>query len=449
MFLRRLTLDNVRSIEHLEIDFMPSEENGIRKWTLLLSENGCGKSTVLRCIALLLTGGDGILLMQNDMDGWVRNGAKSAAIKGDFITEEGEEHTVVLEIKLGMDPIEFTQHNLRYLNPRGANFRHALEAAFIAGYGASRRLPGNDPEMSISSRSSSILSPRGQGLATLFWASAELSSLQNWAMSLDYERGKEGLDMVRSALESLLPGITFDRIDKRKQDLIFDTPEGSVPLSRLSDGYQNMAGWIGDLLFRITQVEPDLKNPLSAYGILLLDEMDLHLHPVWQRQLMSFLTERLPNFQIIASTHSPLTAQQAGPGELHLLERPSPKAPPVLRRFDGTPRHMRIEDLVVSPWFGVHTAYSLEVEKLRAAHEKKSSAKTTRGVRGRAAAAARSLSAAADSALPPLPVYEPRTELERSNRELLKKLNGAISSMGSDATLPKKSASRKAVAKRK
>jgi predicted ATPase len=448
MFLRRLTLDNVRSIEHLEIDFINPDDVSRRQWTLLLAENGCGKTTVLRCIALLLTGADGILLMQNDMDGWVRNGAKSAVIRGDFITKEAEEHTVLLEIKLGMDPIEFTQHNLRSLNPRSASFRRALEAAFIAGYGASRRLPGNDPDMLLSSRSSSILSPRGQGLATLFWPGAELSSLQNWAMSLDYERGDEGLNIVRSAFESLLPGIAFARIDKRKQDLIFDTPEGSVPLSRLSDGYQNMAGWIGDLLFRITQVEPNLKNPLSAYGILLLDEMDLHLHPVWQRQLMSFLTARLPNFQIIASTHSPLTAQQAGPGELHLLERPSPNAAPVLRRFDGTPRHMRIEDLVVSPWFGVHTAYSLEVEKLRTAYEEKPVAKTARKSQRKTGAAAPTKRADEASDLPPLPVYEPRTKLEKSNRELLEKIHGVIALMGGSAPAPKKSARRKTVAKR-
>ncbi len=445
MFLRRLTLSNVRSIRQLDIDFSASSNaDKIRQWTLLLAENGTGKSAVLRSIGLLMAGGDALIKMVTNVDGWIRNGAKKATMQAVIETEKGEPRTISLEFVRGMGGSEFIQHNLSRIQPLEAALRHTARNYFIVAYGASRRLPGSVLGVSRTRAAGgeSFLPPRAQAMATLFSADAELNSLQNWAMDLDYERGANGLEIIRTSIKSLLPGVVFDRIDKESKTLLFKTPDGVVPLSRLSDGYQNMAGWIGDLLFRVTQVFKDLKKPLTARGVLLLDEMDLHLHPVWQRQLMAFLSDRLPNFQIVATTHSPLTAQQAGTGELHLLERPSPTTAPVLRRFEGTPRQMRIEDLMISPWFGLHTAYSLAVEQARAKHE------ATNGKTARATKATRGLAVAAASAQVEMPVYEPRSQLERENRELLLKLSAAIVSQGKPArkqrtSTPKKAATRK------
>jgi predicted ATPase len=432
MFLRRLTLTNVRSIKSLELDFSANDDpSKIRQWTLLLAENGTGKSAVLRTIGLLLAGGDGLLKMMTDIDGWIRNGAKQALMEAVIETEKGEPRTLRLELLRGMSALKFSQHNAANIEALEAALRHTARNYFTVAYGASRRLPGNALGISRTRQGAeSFLPPRAQSMATLFSADAELNSLQNWAMDLDYERGAEGLAIIRSAIKALLPGLVFDRIDKRNKTLLFKTADGVVPLSRLSDGYQNMAGWIGDLLFRITHTFADLKKPLSARGLLLLDEMDLHLHPVWQRQLMAFLTDRLPNFQIIATTHSPLTAQQAGPGELHLLERPSPKAPPALRRFEGTPRHMRIEDLMVSPWFGLRTAYSVEVEKLRSEHDLSNQSAKTKATQGKAVtAASRSTKGPSRVTLDSLPVPEPRSLLEQENQALLVKLNAAVASL--------------------
>ena len=102
-------------------------------------------------------------------------------------------------------------------------------------------------------------------------------------MDLDY-RLKAGFASVRTRLEDLLPGVSLARIDRRNRELIFATQDGELPLDQLSEGYQNMAAWCGDLLYRITEVYRDYRSPLSARGVLLIDEIDLHLHPVWQRE---------------------------------------------------------------------------------------------------------------------------------------------------------------------
>ena len=130
-------------------------------------------------------------------------------------------------------------------------------------------------------------------------------------------------------MHHLLPGVEFLRIDKKQGELIFSTPDGKVPMVRLSDGYQTTAAWCGDLLYRITRAYGNYKNPLAARGLLLLDEIDLHLHPLWQRELMSYLEEKFTNFQIVATSHSPMTVQQAGPGELFVMRRPDETSPPV------------------------------------------------------------------------------------------------------------------------
>jgi predicted ATP-binding protein involved in virulence len=376
MFLRRLKLINVRSIEELEIDFSaPGDSKHIRKWTLLLAENGTGKTCILRSIGLLLAGGDSLIKLVTDIDGWIRNGARTARMEATIETEKGQPRAIWLEFQRGMSTTAFSRHNAEGIDLLDAALRKAARNYFTVGYGASRRLPGSS--LSIGSRvrqgAESFLPVRGQSMASLFSPDAELNSLQNWAMDLDYEHGKTGLAIIDATIASLLPGLIFERIDKKRKQLLFRTADGIVPLGRLSDGYQSMAGWIGDLLFRITQTFADFKDPLNARGLLLLDEMDLHLHPVWQRQLVTFLGDRLPNFQIIATTHSPMTAQQAGPEELHLLERLKPKAAPTLRRFDGTPRLMRLEDLAISPWFGLQTSYSYEIESLREQYVKEKS----------------------------------------------------------------------------
>src|SRR5688572_17171287 len=100
MFLRRLTLDNVKSIEHLEIDF-ESAENEIRRWTILLGHNGSGKSTLLKAIAVLMAGSDGLPELLVNPAAWVRTGADECRMFADLVTAEGEARSVELVLRRG------------------------------------------------------------------------------------------------------------------------------------------------------------------------------------------------------------------------------------------------------------------------------------------------------------------------------------------------------------
>jgi predicted ATP-binding protein involved in virulence len=74
----------------------------------------------------------------------------------------------------------------------------------------------------------------------------------------------------------------------------------------------------GDLVWRLIQSFPDTTNPLREEGVVLIDELDIHLHPLWQRDIAQLLQEQFPNLQFIVATHSPLIASGAGENALTL-----------------------------------------------------------------------------------------------------------------------------------
>ncbi len=363
MFLRRLTLENIRSIEALEIDFTaPGETEKSRQWTCILGENGIGKSTILRSLALLMAGSETLPKLIDDPKRWVRLGKKMGRISALISTQDGATREISLDFKSTDTLTSMLKRNEKTLQPLDAALRHTSRSYFTAGYGVSRRFPSPESEKF---QTSSSAPPRALSVATLFRGDSTLRSIESWAMDLHYRKGTAGLSMIRSAINDLLPEVKFHGIDKTKRQLMFQTADGRVPLAQLSDGYQSIISWYGDLLFRITETFQDYKKPQLARGLLLLDEVDLHLHPKWQRQVIDFLRKTLPNFQFLATTHSPLTAQQCGDSELYVLKREG-KQPVRLHHYEAAPNLLRIDQLLVSPIFGLDTGMSVAVQDLRA-----------------------------------------------------------------------------------
>jgi hypothetical protein len=91
----------------------------------------------------------------------------------------------------------------------------------------------------------------------------------------------------------------------------FRTADGDVPFSALSVGYRTMAGWVVELVARLHRHYRDSANPMAEPCIVLVDEIDLHMHPAWQQQIVGWLRERFPQAQFIVTAHSPLIVQSA------------------------------------------------------------------------------------------------------------------------------------------
>ncbi len=360
MYLNRIEIENLRAIRKLALDFGTGEDT--RRWTVLLGENGCGKSTVLKAIALVLAGSDAIAELLDDPDSWVHNDAKIARIRAVISTSQGEQRQISLEIHRGDRRDSVIRRNQEGLALLDAAIEKANRNYFMAGYGAFRRPPDPLRSPQRSNRSSRL--SRANNVGTLFSASFELMNIEQWAFELDYREGNEGQRVIAEALESLLPGMSFGHIDKEELAIWMKTQDGEVRLRNLSEGYQAMAAWAGDILYRLTETFRDWKDPLKSRGVLIIDEMDLHLHPVWKRCFVEFLNRTFPKLQIIATTHSPLSIQQCGEGELFVVKREGTGAPTLIA-FKGDPSKLRLSELFLSPLIGLDTLDSPKVAALR------------------------------------------------------------------------------------
>ena len=131
----------------------------------------------------------------------------------------------------------------------------------------------------------------------------------------------------------------------------------------MSLGYQTLVVWLTDFASKLFIRYPDSKNPLEEPAIVLIDEIDLHLHPSWQRKLIKFLSDIFINTQFIATAHSPLVVQAAGDARANvvLLKREGDQT--IVHQNLEDVRNWRIDQIMTSELFGLETGRSLEAEQ--------------------------------------------------------------------------------------
>jgi predicted ATP-binding protein involved in virulence len=234
------------------------------------------------------------------------------------------------------------------------------------GYGASRRLSRS----SITSRESH------DATHSLFSEDSDLLNAEEWLVRLDYsaskvsefqKRQEKRREEVERLLLNILPEVDEIRFvvpttswpDPKVE---FRTPYGWVPLRQLSQGYQTLIAWMVDLASRMFERYPDSPDPLAEPAVVLVDEIDLHLHPTWQRKLIGYLTERFPNTQFIATAHSPLIVQAASDANIALLRREGDHV--VIDNDVDVIKNWRVDQILTSDLFGLESARPPEIDGL-------------------------------------------------------------------------------------
>ncbi|MGP8329417.1 MAG: AAA family ATPase [Methanosarcinaceae archaeon] len=129
------------------------------------------------------------------------------------------------------------------------------------------------------------------------------------------------LEAVRNALSNILPD--FSNLTVRRNPLRMEVEKNGkcLTVNQLSGGELNLIAMIGDLARRMAIANPDTTKPLLGSGIVLIDEIDLHLHPKWQRTIVPKLSDVFPNCQFIISTHSPHVITHVQPESLFILKQ--------------------------------------------------------------------------------------------------------------------------------
>jgi predicted ATP-binding protein involved in virulence len=328
---------------HQKLDLC-NEVGSPAQWTVILGDNGVGKTTLLRCLASMqpqlvdfIDSGKAInvvpRLFAGDIewsgdftrDGLMGQIEASFAYGSSFVPQKKD--LPIAKYKksaIGNEALELFLHGQEVF---GASAVHKKQLSLIKcyGYGANRKMSSTSLSQSVST----------DNTLSLFSDDERLTNAEEWLLQADYavmksrspnSKIKKHFDLIQETLKYILPDITDIRIslvgdDRPKPIAEFLTPYGWVPLLKLGLGYRTVIAWIVDLSARMIRDFPNSENPLSEPAVVLVDEIDLHLHPKWQRTIMSFLTERFPNVQFIVTAHSPLVVQAARNANLVLLRR--------------------------------------------------------------------------------------------------------------------------------
>lgn len=161
----------------------------------------------------------------------------------------------------------------------------------------------------------------------------DFSSFFNWYRSIEdieneeirftknTEYREKELEAVRRAIRTFLPNVSNPRIQRQPwEEFVVEKNGERLSISNLSHGERLVFAMIGDIARRLSIANPDLENPLEGEGIVLIDEIELHLHPGWQRQIVPSLTRTFPNIQFIITTHSPQVISSVVRESVFLLE---------------------------------------------------------------------------------------------------------------------------------
>ena len=125
------------------------------------------------------------------------------------------------------------------------------------------------------------------------------------------------LDCVRTALGRMIMGYSNLRIELSPSRMLMTNSEGTnLQIDQLSGGYKAVLSVIADIAKRLSMANPDSVNPLEEEAVILIDELELHLHPKWQKEIVDDLKRTFPNCQFIISTHSPFIIQSLNAEEL-------------------------------------------------------------------------------------------------------------------------------------
>ncbi len=135
--------------------------------------------------------------------------------------------------------------------------------------------------------------------------SADLTQLSSLLDSFKEQKDPQ-LTAVRSAIKTFMTDFERLRIEHNPLRMLIDKNGTTLDAAQLSQGEKSMMALVGDIARRLAMMNPGLVNPLEGFGIVLIDEIDLHLHPKWQRSIVSNLNRTFPNCQFILTTHSPI-----------------------------------------------------------------------------------------------------------------------------------------------
>lgn len=348
---------------------------------LILGDNGGGKSSVLRALAIAALAPT---LMES---GFVpyrlarRAGANHPPVEKTLLK-------IIAQATQGETPPERPRSKKFELlarietRPRGNLDRLHLESTpdspmadlihddysptfFIVGYGATRRVETGDFSESSARKARGL---RYQRVAGLFEDHVALRSLQAWAPKLRATNSVRFAEASALINQVLPQGVGFTGGQEPEDDqFIFDFEGVPTPFSALSDGYKAFIGWVSDLVAHLADIAPPESALNRMPGVVLVDEIDLHLHPAWQRAVVPTLAQTFPMLQFVFTSHSPLVAGTVRKENVFVTAT-AEDGTATIKQLEERVYGRSAEQLLLSSYFGLTTtrpdAFQAEADAL-------------------------------------------------------------------------------------
>ena len=314
-WLRRLKLQNVGPFDEQEFELN-------RGWNVLFGDNGVGKSSVLKAIAVALCGQDA----RPYAEPLIKAGRSSATITLDVASDvDGkiEERKYITQLHRTRSGAEVESIPTRALE---------VENLLSLGFPPLRAMSEGK---STDSGTGVKAGPDPGDLLPLISGAPDnrLDKLKNWILDLDHLRKDTGDPVEHERLtralfdffeviRDLTPGVDleFSSIDVARKKVMVTTQDGVIPIDYVSQGTSSLIGWMGVLWRRLFDMGG--KSPMrERHALVLIDEIDAHMHPKWQQTLPVDIRRLFPSLQVIATTHSPLIVPSLEPGEVFSITR--------------------------------------------------------------------------------------------------------------------------------
>ncbi|SKB11227.1 ATP binding protein [Planktothrix sp. PCC 11201] len=316
MKITKLQIDSFRGIKNLELHFETDSP------TVLIGINGSGKSSILECLSILLSWftariqnpqSSGRSFQETDIKNDQRQTQNTITV--DFCNSQNVNWSVVgvrkgysrdisssfVELKKIIDEI--------HSSVDGEN----LSLPVVVYYPTNRavldiplRIRNKHSFAQIEAYEEALTGGQIDFRRFFEWF-RDREDLENERRLNDHPSYRDPqLEAVRKAYEVFMNGFSNLRVQRLPLRMTLDKNGKELIINQLSDGEKCLLALVSDLARRLAIANPDLSEPLEGEGVILIDEIELHLHPKWQQNIIPALTQTFPNCQFIVTTHSPL-----------------------------------------------------------------------------------------------------------------------------------------------
>jgi predicted ATP-binding protein involved in virulence len=330
MKVKRLKMQSFRGIGDLTLDFHESQP------TVLIGINGVGKSSIIDCLAILLSRftssiqhstPSGRLFSEED----ITNGQKET--HNEIIVSFNSEEATWSLTKVRRGRSKDTSSHLSAITKIAENIKKDLHTSHqnipvLVYYSTNRAVL--DIPLKIRKKHlfeqidiyENALTGAGSEFRLFFEWFRKQEDLEN-ELRLEDNTGyrDKQLESVRQGISSLIQNFSNLRVRRSPLRMTVQKQGEELIINQLSHGEKCLLAMVGDLARRLAIANPGLTQPLEGSGVVLIDEIELHLHPKWQREIIPALTRTFPNCQFIVTTHSPQVISQVKPEGIYILEK--------------------------------------------------------------------------------------------------------------------------------